>query len=85
MNNAVLTAIAKLDNVFEFFFGGWYHVYSRMFIVTTNEELAWLYHKDLSILKHWAGQPQNGDQWNQKWDAYQGKKQKIEASLKRGR
>ena len=40
----------------------------------TTQELAWLHHQNLNNLKHWAGQPQNVDSWNQKWDSWQAAK-----------
>lgn len=64
--------------------GGLAHVYSKIFIVTPNEELAWLYHKDLNALKNWAGKPQSPDQWNQKWDSYQQKKPKNRGQSQEG-
>ena len=56
--------------------GGW--------LMTPNEELAWLYHKDLNALKNWAGKPQSPDQWNQKWDSYQQKKPKNRGQSEEG-
>ena len=59
-----------------FFWGGRFKSKNQIFIVPKNQELSWLVHRDLNMLKSWAGVPQTASGWNDKWDQYTAKKQK---------
>ena len=46
-----------------------------------SEELAWLQHTDLNLLKNWGGAPQDHASWNALWQQYQKRKKCMLGSI----
>ena len=50
-----------------------------------TQELSWLVHPDLNLLKSWGGVPQSASDWNKKWNAHQQYKQKNRVKSMEGK